>query len=234
MNVKKMMIFTLAALLVMSVYAFSYPLQKVMLQGFNTVLNLAKYEGRDAIIIFSDPQCYYCNKLKSETLMDKTVQELLANNFVVGEIYPTQQEATFEGKTYTYRDLFAGFGVKGTPTLVFFTSQGRPITYLPGYMDAKNFSMVLRYVATKQYLKKVNFQEYSKKKNDFLGTPTIVEITSKEADYILNKDPLSTSTEIVPKGDIFLKYVVEGKDATNVAKEMKAKGFYNIFLVKEK
>ncbi len=231
---KKIAALIVVSLMVISVYAFSYPLQKILLQGFNSVLTLAKYENKQAIIIFSDPQCYYCNKLKKETLTDKTVQELLANNFVIGEIYPTQEKATFEGENYTYRDLFMGFGVKGTPTLVFFTSSGTPITYIPGYMNAQDFSTVLRYMATKQYLKKVNFKKYAEKRHDFLGTPSIVNVTAEMAKYILSSDPLSTTTEIIPNGDKFLKYVVEGKNAQEVAKEMKKKGFYNVFVVEEK
>jgi thioredoxin-related protein len=230
---KAIVLFLIFGLIFFS-YVFSYSLDKFLLKDFNTVMTLANYEQKDAIVIFSDPGCFYCKKLKSDTLTDKTVQEILANNFVIGEIYPTDDKATFEGKTYSYRELFAGFGVKGTPTLVFFASSGKPITYLPGYVDAPNFSMILRYIATKQYLKKVDFKEYIKTKSDFLGTPTILEISDEMAKFISSHDPMSTSTVDISKGDKFLKYVINGKDALKKAQEMKDNGFYNIFVVKEK
>ncbi|WP_170215537.1 thioredoxin family protein [Mesoaciditoga lauensis] len=232
MKKKAVVLFLIVSSMIFS-YAFSYPLDKFLLKSFNTVMNLAKYEQKDAIVIFSDPGCFYCKKLKDETLTDKTVQEILVNNFIVGEVYPTDEKANFEGKTYSYRELFAGFGIKGTPTIVFFTPDGKPITYVPGYVDAKNFSTILRYIATKQYLKKVDFREYSKKKNTYLGTPTILEISKEVATYISSNDPLSTST-IAQNGDKFLKYIIEGKDAMQKAKEMEKEGFYNIFVVKEK
>ncbi len=230
---KKVMILLFITVFVIFSYAFSYALDEFLLRNFNTVMTLAKYEQKDAIIVFSDPGCFYCKKLKAETLTDKTVQEILANNFIIGEIYPTNDKAFFEGKTYSYRELFAGFGIKGTPTIVFFTSKGEPITYVPGYVDAKNFSTILRYIATKQYLKKVDFRKYSKKKSSYLGAPTILEISKENASYISLHDPMSTSTVVVPKGDKFLKYIINGKDALKVAQEMKKLGFYNIFVVKK-
>ena len=230
---KKMMLsFFMISALVVS-YVFSYPLDKILLKNFNTAMTLAKDEQKDAIVVFSDPGCFYCKKLKSETLTDKIVQEIIANNFVVAEIYPTDEKATFEGKTYSYRDLFVGFGVKGTPTIIFFTSNGEPITYVPGYVDAKNFAMILRYIATKQYIKKVNFKDYLKTNDTFVGTPTILEISKEIAAYILSQDPLSTS-DVKPAKDKFLKYVINDKDALQTAQKMKDEGFYNIFVVKEK
>jgi len=230
---KKIVILLFITVFVLFSYAFSYALNGFLLKNFNTVMTLARYEQKDAIIVFSDPGCFYCKKLKAETLTDKTVQEILANNFIIGEIYPTNDEAFFEGKKYSYRELFAGFGIKGTPTIVFFTPDGKPITYVPGYVNAENFSAILRYIATKQYLKKVDFREYLKKKNSYLGTPTILEISKKNASYILLHDPMSTSTTVVPGKDKFLKYIVSGKDALEVAQEMKKLGFYNVFVVKK-
>ncbi len=214
-------------------YAFSYPLEKILLKNFNTVLTLAKYEQKDAIVVFSDPNCFYCKKLKAETLVDKTVQKILANNFIIGEIFPTSESAAFEGKTYTYKELFGGFGVRGTPTIFFFDPNGKPITYIPGYIAPSNFSMVLRYIAEKKYVKKVNFKEYLKTKDTFMGTSTIVTLSQMEAKYIALHDPMSVQLKTLSNAhDPYMKYILSGSNATSTSQKMKKAGFYNIFTVR--
>ena len=213
---------------------FAYSLDKILLKNFNTVMTLAKYENKDAIIVFSDPTCFYCKLLKSNTLTNKTVQQLLINNFIIGEIYPTDEKATFNGKTYSYRELFSGFGVRGTPTLVFFQSDEKPITFLPGYAPPSDFQMILRYIAEKEYLRKVSFKKFAQTPNTFIGTPTMLEISLKMAEYILAHDPMSIKIEKMPNknSDRFMKYVVEGKNATSTANKMIKAGFYNVFVVR--
>ncbi len=211
----------------------SYPLDKILLKNFNTIMNLAKYEKRDAIVIFSEETCFYCKKLKSETLTNKTVQKILANNFVVGEIFPTNDKASFEGKTYTYKELFGGFGVRGTPTIFFFDSNGKPITYLPGYVDPTNFSMILRYIAEKKYIKKMDFKEYLKTKDTFMGTSTVVDLSQEKAKYVIDHDPMSLEIKKLSDAqDPYMKYVLSGSNATSISKEMVKDGFYNIFIVR--
>ncbi len=215
-------------------FIFAYSLDKILLKNFNTVMLLAKYENKSAIVVFSDPNCVYCQKLKSETLMDKTVQQLLANNFIIGEIYPTDEKANFNGKIYSYRELFSGFGVRGTPTLVFFQSNGKPITFLPGYVGPSDFQTILRYIAKKEYMRNVKFENFARTHDTFMGTPTTLKISPKIEKYILTHDPMAIKIEKAPsKGsDRYAKYLVEGKNAESIANNMMKSGFYNVFVVR--
>ncbi len=231
---KKILVFLALSLITLSVFAYS--LNDVLLNNFNTVMTLSKYEQKDAIIVFSDPTCFYCNKLKSDTLSNLGVQQMLSNNFVIGQIYETNDTANFEGKTYTYAQLFQGFGIKGTPTLFFFTQSGTPITYLPGYLGPSDFIKVLQYIALGYYAKNVNFSTFSKENSKFVGTPSIIELTKSQADYILKNDPMSKGINSYPpkNADLFLKYIVSGQDATSIANQMMKDGFYNIYVVNGK
>jgi len=92
---KKILVLLLLSLIGLSVFAYS--LNDVLLNNFNTVMTLSKYEQKDAIIVFSDPNCFYCNKLKSDTLSNLDVQHMLSNNFVIGEIYETNEHRKFSG-----------------------------------------------------------------------------------------------------------------------------------------
>lgn len=227
-------IFVLPLFVVLSLSVFSYPLNNVLLKNFNIVMTLAKYEQKNAIIVFSDPTCFYCNKLKSDTLSNLQVQQFLSNNFIIGEIFSTNEQANFEGGVYTYSDLFQGFRITGTPTLVFFSPDGTPLTYLPGYLGPSDFIKVLQYVALGAYAKNIDFGTFSKTPNSFVGTPTILSLTQNEANYILQNDPMAKEIASFPgkNADHFLKYVITGKDASSVANEMLKDGFYNIYVVK--
>lgn len=230
---KKFLVFFLA-LIAASASLFAYGVDKIVLKNFDTVMTLAKYEQKRAIVVFSDPNCPYCIKLKSETLSNTDVQDMLANNFVIGEIYPTSQKATFQGNSYSYQDLFTGFGVKGTPTLVFFESDGKPITYLPGYAGPKDFTTILRYIALKKYADKTDFQAFASSKNTFSGTPKVVDLTKEEAEYVLSNDPLAVKINAVPSSgsDRHLKYVISGTGASAVARKMIGEGYYSVFVEK--
>lgn len=231
---KKILVFLVLSLVTFSVFAYS--LNDVLLNNFNTVLTLAKYEQKQAIVVFSDPTCFYCTKLKNDTLSNLGVQQMLSNNFVVGEIYPTNDTANFDGKTYTYTQLFQGFGVKGTPTLFFFTSSGTPITYLPGYLGPSDFTKILQYIALGDYVKKVDFNTFSQKPNNFIGNASIVYLSPAHADYVLKNDPMSKSIVSYPgkNADLFLKYVISGDNAASIANQMLKSGFYNIYVVGNK
>jgi thioredoxin-related protein len=228
---KKILVLLLLSLIGLSVFAYS--LNDVLLNNFNTVMTLSKYEQKDAIIVFSDPNCFYCNKLKSDTLSNLDVQHMLSNNFVIGEIYETNETANFQGNTYTYTQLFQGFGIKGTPTLFFFTSTGTPITYLPGYLGPSDFLKVLQYIALGDYAKNVDFNTFAKGNSNFVGTSSIIRLTVDQADYILKNDPLSRKIDSYPpkNADPFLKYVISGQDAVSMANQMLKNGFYNIYVV---
>ncbi len=226
-------IFLLSVLTLFSVSLFAYSLNDILLNNFNTVMTLAKYEQKPAIIIFSDPTCYYCTKLKTDTLSDLSIQRFISNNFIMGEIYPTNDVANFDGKTYTYSQLFSGFQIRGTPTLFFFTSSGTPITYLPGYMDTADLMKVLQYIALKEYSKGVNFNTFASKTNDFIGNHEEIDITQTQADFILKNDPMAKEITAYPRnGDLFLKYIVSGNGASSTVEQMLKAGFYNIYMVK--
>ncbi len=172
-----------------------------------------------------------------------SLNNVLLNNFntvcfhsflpLIGEIYETNDTANFQGNTYTYTQLFQGFGIKGTPTLFFFTSAGTPITYLPGYLGPSDFLKVLQYIALGDYAKNIDFNTFSKGNSNFVGTSSIIKLTNDQADYILKNDPLSKKIDSYPSknADPFLKYVISGQDAVSIANQMLKNGFYNIYVV---
>ena len=153
--------------LLIAVAAFSYV---GMLDDFDTAMRLASIEKKEAIIMFSDKNCSYCVKFEKETLADSNVQEILRAGFVFAQIYKSNSgKATFptqgDVKEYSYSDLYAAFGVRGTPTFWFYTTYGEPLTQLPGYVPASDFIPIVRFIGEKAY-ETVKFDDYRKLPSD--------------------------------------------------------------------
>lgn len=109
--------FLIIAILALSVISLALTL--------DDAYRLANITQRKLIMMFSSPTCYYCNLFKKEVFPKEDFQEILIPNFVFVELYATDEKTTLFAKevlgeeSVSYRDLFAGFGVRGTPTFFF-------------------------------------------------------------------------------------------------------------------
>lgn len=202
-----------------------------VIHDFDKALKLSKIENKKAIIMFSDPSCYYCNKFKKETLKDDTVIKLLKVNFIFSEIYPENDKKSYIlGQELTYRDLYGAFRISGTPTFWFFNEEATPLTYLPGFVDAKNFSKILRYLAQDLHEKDVKFSDYVNQEDDFIGNRKITKINEKDFNWLLENDEevvFVKDLNGLVDFDLFKKYATESKE---LAKQLLEKGAYNVFL----
>ncbi|MDK2954429.1 thioredoxin fold domain-containing protein [Kosmotoga sp. DU53] len=202
------------------------------LDDFNVGMKLAKLEKKQLIVMFSDPSCFYCTKFQKETLVNDKVQELLKAGYIFVEIYPGEEEATIEvnGKTYnfSYSELYAAFEVRGTPTFWFFDENGTPITNLPGYAPADIFVKVLQYMGEKAYKKGITFDAYTKQNSDYIGESKLIKLTKKEADFVLENDPLARTHT----GE-FDRYTIWVTENEALASELISKGAFRVILVIE-
>ncbi len=210
---------------------FTLSFSSSILNNFDNALKLAKIEHRMSIIMFSSTGCPYCVKFIKESYPDKTVQELIMNNFVFAELNEKSSEIHFEGKTLTYGQLAQGFGIRGTPSFVFFTYNSTPITVLPGYVPADIFSKALKYIAQELYSKNVSFKDYMNRRDPYIGIKNIIKVSSKDADFILKNDIYAKSISNINQAkDKYTHYVVSDKDLAN---NLLKNGFYNIFLINQ-
>ncbi|ABQ47609.1 MULTISPECIES: thioredoxin family protein [Thermotoga] len=216
--------FLIIAILALSVISLALTL--------DDAYRLANITQRKLIMMFSSPTCYYCNLFKKEVFPKEDFQEILIPNFVFVELYATDEKTTLFAKevlgeeSVSYRDLFAGFGVRGTPTFFFFKGK-EGLGYLPGYVDKDNFIKILKYVA--QELKE-DFQTYLKKDDPFVGEPLIIEISKEDADFVLKKDKNAVKVDTVPNEVRRDRIYVT--DSPDVAKTLQEKGALRVLLVK--
>lgn len=194
---------------------------------------LSNITQRKLIIMFSSPTCYYCNLFKKEVFPKEDFQEILVPNFVLAEIYATDEKTTLFASevlnepSLSYRELFQGFGVRGTPTFFFFKGK-KYLGYLPGYVEKDMFIKILKYVA--QELKE-DFESYMKKNDPFVGEPVIIEVSKEDADFVLKKDKNAVKVESVP--DEVRKDRVYVTEDSGLASKLKDMGAMRILLIKD-
>ena len=119
-------------------------------------------------IDFYTSWCGYCKKMDRETFTDPTVEKILNRYF-----YPVKFNAegsnafTWFGKTY--KPATAGRsrthefarGLQGYPSFVLIKSDGTPLQVIPGFSNAKEFTVILWYFASGDY-NHYPFEKYQK------------------------------------------------------------------------
>lgn len=110
-------------------------------------------------IDFYTSWCGYCKKMDRETFANPTVAKLLNKYY-----YPVKFDAegnstfTWAGKTYQptkgsrgrAQHQFAS-GIQGYPTFTLYRPDGSPLQAIPGFYNAKEFTVILWYFASGDY-----------------------------------------------------------------------------------
>jgi|GEM_PF-257651 len=200
-------------------------------EDVGTAHRISVIEDKILLMEFSSETCGYCVKFMKEVFPDETVQKLLRSAYIFVEILPNDKKTTFLEKEYTNSQLFGAFGIRGTPTFIFWKGD-KGITKLPGFVPSETFVKVLMYIL--RYMEEniqESFEEYMKKKDTFFGHPKIVTVSKEEGDFILKNDPNSTYVNKFPENlDVFKVYITNDKELANSLKE---RGVYRVLLIQE-
>ena len=119
-------------------------------QSYSKGTQLAKTNDKQIFLYFHADWCTYCKKLKKTTFRNKAVLTYLKDNFI-SIIVDTEKD----------KKLAAQWRVKGLPTLWFLESDSSRISSIPGFVDAKQFLQILKYIHTASY-DKMSFSEFVK------------------------------------------------------------------------
>jgi len=132
-------------------------------KSFEEILKDAKKDKKKIVVNVYADWCKWCKKMDSETFLSQEVQKELKRNFY---FYRMDGESSdiieYDGRKWTKAQLTQAFGIRGFPATIFLNYNSLPITVLPGYVDAKTFASILRYIGDNIYLK-MNFDEFMKK-----------------------------------------------------------------------
>lgn len=135
---------------------------------FNEGMARAKKENRHVIIDFYTTWCHWCKVMDRETFSDPEVKKYLAENFVTIRINAESktEKVKYKGQEMTPVDLARAFNVRGFPSLAYLDREGELVTIVPGFVPAKTFLPLLRYMQMECYKQQMTFEEFMKKKGE--------------------------------------------------------------------
>jgi thioredoxin-related protein len=128
--------------------------------AFTEGMTKAQAENKKVLLSVYTDWCTWCKKMDSEVYTDAQVEELLNEKFVAIKLNAESSKTLqYDNNTYTNADFSRALGISGYPATVFFGSDTKPITLLPGYVDADRFATILRYIGEDHYLS-TSFEDY--------------------------------------------------------------------------
>lgn len=137
---------------------------------WNTIEEASKAQIGDKLyfVDFYTSWCGYCKKMDRETFTDATVAKIL-NKYYYPVKFNAEGSNTFTWAGQTYRPAKAGRnrthefarGVRGYPTFALFNADGTLLQSIPGFSNAKEFTIILWYFASGDYTR-YPFERYQK------------------------------------------------------------------------
>lgn len=131
-------------------------------------LALARREGKQGVLImFNDPDCPWCQKMKATVLSRPDIQDYYRKHFrslhmdTRGDTLITD----FSGREMAEKDFaFKEHRVRATPVFIFFGLDGKPVQRFTGATrDAEEFLWLGEFVANGEY-KTRNFVAYKRER----------------------------------------------------------------------
>lgn len=81
------------------------------------------------LVMFTSDSCVYCKKMLKETYRHPSIQKLLVGNTESVLAHANQ-----------YRDLVKKLGVRGYPTTMLVSPEGKVLDFVPGFVEPKAFA----------------------------------------------------------------------------------------------
>jgi len=138
---------------------------RVQWLDFGDGLARARSTRKPIMLTFYTDWCVYCKKLDRETLQDPEVARTLESGFIAIRLDAENEKArlSYRGQSFSYAEFSRHFGVTAFPSIAFLNDKGEPITMVPGFVPAPQFSVFLNYIRRECYLKNVSLKDFTAK-----------------------------------------------------------------------
>ena len=132
-------------------------------KSFDEGIALAMKENKKILIDVYTDWCGWCKKMDREVYADAKVMAILKTKFIVMKLNAeSDEQITYNGEKLSKARFAQAVGVTGYPATLFLQPDAKPITLLPGYVEAKRFASILTFVGDDHYTT-ISFQDYLRK-----------------------------------------------------------------------
>jgi len=132
--------------------------------SFNEGIALAQKEKKHVVIDFYADWCGWCKVMDQKTFSVPVVNQYLFENFIPIRINTEDnlEKLTFQGKTYTPRELTGAFQITGLPSIAFISPEMEVLGIIPGYIEKDRFLNLLKFIDQECYKTQTTFDEFVK------------------------------------------------------------------------
>jgi uncharacterized protein YyaL (SSP411 family) len=139
---------------------------KLIWMEFDEGMEKAAKENKLLLVDVYTDWCHWCKEMDKNVYTDQIVIDLINEKFIPIKLDAESDEKIhFNDKTEMKHQWAASMGVTGYPTTIFLEPNGKPITLLPGYIEAKLFLDVLGYVSSNAIKEDISFALWQKDKH---------------------------------------------------------------------
>ena len=133
---------------------------KIQWHSYNDGVTLARIQNKKLLIDVYADWCGWCKKMDSDIYTDENIRTIVAGNFIAVKLNAeSSTNVTVGTDQLDEAGLARALGVTGYPTTIFLESGAEPITKIAGYMEAKEFATVLRFIGEDHY-KNTTFEQF--------------------------------------------------------------------------
>ncbi|MCP4118289.1 MAG: thioredoxin family protein [Desulfobacteraceae bacterium] len=119
-------------------------------QSFEKGMAMAKDQGKNVVLYFHADWCGYCKKMDKTTFRNASVIDYINDNFIAISVDSDREQK-----------IAQSYGVRGLPTMWFVKPDSSKISHLPGYVDGKTMSSILKFIKTESY-KTMSYNDFKK------------------------------------------------------------------------
>ncbi len=120
----------------------------------------ASAENKKVLIDVYTDWCGWCKRMEKDTYSDEDIKNYLTQNYILVRLNAESDvKETVGQEVMTQTEIAKAYRVNGYPTTIFLSTDGQPITSVPGYMKPDEFMLVLKYIGG-DYYKKMGYQDY--------------------------------------------------------------------------
>lgn len=150
-------------IIALALFAFYKSDEKVVQwNNFQDGLELAKSENKKVLINVYTDWCKWCKKMDSEVFTNLDVLQYINNKFIPVKFNgESSNKIVYEGESFSHSEFIQAFGINGFPATIFLTSEGDPITVLPGFHKPDEYLRILKFIGD-DIFKEMSFEEYLK------------------------------------------------------------------------